>query len=86
VIAPRLAGAFRDCGLDTWRKRKDGMCPIIFRLGHHRKTIAAPTGFAVPPEYWNEENRFSFFEKSESNIGVVTSKSFSFLPKRTCFL
>ncbi|MCK0148239.1 site-specific integrase [Arenibacter sp. F26102] len=43
--------------MDTRRKRKDGMCPIIFRLSHHRKTIAISTGFAVPPEYWNENNR-----------------------------
>ncbi|PIB27592.1 site-specific integrase [Maribacter sp. 4G9] len=43
--------------IDTRRKRKDGMCPIIFRLSHHRKTIAISTGFAVPPEYWNEKNR-----------------------------
>ena len=43
--------------MDTRRKRKDGMCPIIFRLSHHRKTIAIATGFAVPPEYWNEKNR-----------------------------
>ncbi len=33
------------------------MCPIIFRLSHHRKTIAISTGFALPPEYWNEKNR-----------------------------
>ncbi len=43
--------------IDTRRKRKDGMCPIIFRLSHHRKTITIATGFAVPPEYWNEKNR-----------------------------
>ncbi len=43
--------------MDTRRKRKDGMCPIIFRLSHHRKTIAISTGFAVPPEYWNNKNR-----------------------------
>ena len=43
--------------MDSRRKRKDGMCPIIFRLSHHRKTIAISTGFAVPPEYWNEKNR-----------------------------
>ena len=43
--------------IDSRRKRKDGMCPIIFRLSHHRKTIAISTGFAVPPEYWNEKNR-----------------------------
>ncbi|MDT7828290.1 site-specific integrase [Pricia sp. S334] len=43
--------------IDTRRKRKDGMCPIIFRLSHHRKTIAISTGFAVPPEYWNAKNR-----------------------------
>ncbi|WP_176801481.1 site-specific integrase [Kriegella aquimaris] len=43
--------------VDTRRKRKDGMCPIIFRLSHHRKTIAIATGLAVPPEYWNQKNR-----------------------------
>ncbi|TLF47019.1 site-specific integrase [Maribacter aurantiacus] len=43
--------------IDTRRKRKDGMCPIIFRLSHHRKTITISTGFAVPPEYWNEKKR-----------------------------
>lgn len=43
--------------MDTRRKRKDGMCPIIFRLSHHRKTIAIATGFAIPPEYWNNKNR-----------------------------
>ncbi|WP_373519125.1 phage integrase SAM-like domain-containing protein [Pricia sp.] len=43
--------------MDKRRKRKDGMCPIIFRLSHHRKTISITTGFAVPPEYWNEKNR-----------------------------
>ena len=43
--------------IDTRRKRKDGMFPIIFRLSHHRKTIAISTGFAVPLEYWNDKNR-----------------------------
>lgn len=43
--------------IDTRRKRKDGMYPIIFRLSHHRKTLAISTGFAVPPEYWNEKKR-----------------------------
>jgi len=43
--------------IDARRKRKDGMCPIIFRLSHHRKTITIATGFAVPPEYWNQNNR-----------------------------
>ena len=33
------------------------MSPIIFRLSHYRKTIAISTGFAVPPEYWNDKNR-----------------------------
>ena len=43
--------------IDTRRKRRDGMCPIIIRLSHHRKTIAISTGFAVPPEFWSENNR-----------------------------
>ncbi len=43
--------------MDTRRKRKNGTCPIIFRLSHHRKTIAISTGFAVPPEFWNEKSR-----------------------------
>ncbi len=50
--------------MDTRHTRKDGMSPIIFRLSHHRKTIAISTGFAVPPEYWNLSLgvvRFLFF-------------------------
>ena len=43
--------------MDTRRKRKNGTCPIVFRLSHHRKTIAISTGFAVPPEFWNEKSR-----------------------------
>ncbi len=43
--------------MDTRRKRKNGMCPIILRLSHHRKTIAISTGFAVPSEFWNEKSR-----------------------------
>lgn len=43
--------------MDSRRKRKNGTCPIIFRLSHHRKTIAISTGFAVPPEFWNEKSR-----------------------------
>lgn len=43
--------------IDARRKRKDGTCPIIFRLSHHRKTISIPTGFAIPLEYWNERDR-----------------------------
>lgn len=43
--------------IDTRRKRKDGMCPIIFRLSHHRKTISISTGFAVPSEFWNDKIR-----------------------------
>lgn len=43
--------------MDTRRKRKNGTCPIIFRLSHYRKTIAISTGFAVPPEFWNEKSR-----------------------------
>lgn len=43
--------------MDTRRKRKNGMCPIILRLSHHRKTIAISTGIAAPPEFWNEKSR-----------------------------
>lgn len=43
--------------MDTRRKRKNGTCPIVFRLSHHRKTIAISTGFAVPPEFWNKKSR-----------------------------
>ncbi|MCM4167088.1 Tyrosine recombinase XerC [Arenibacter antarcticus] len=43
--------------IDARRKRKDGTCPIIFRLSHHRKTITISTGFVIPFEYWNEKNR-----------------------------
>lgn len=43
--------------MDTRRKRKDGTCPIIFRLSHHRKTTAIAAGFTVSPQYWNERNR-----------------------------
>ena len=43
--------------MDTRRKRINGTCPIVFRLSHHRKTIAISTGFAVPPEFWNEKSR-----------------------------
>ena len=43
--------------LDSRRKRKDGSCPIIFRLSHHRKTIAISSGISLPPEYWNEKKR-----------------------------
>ena len=43
--------------MDTRRKRKNGSCPIVFRLSHYRKTIAISTGFAVPPEFWNEKSR-----------------------------
>ncbi|MDC6405265.1 MULTISPECIES: phage integrase SAM-like domain and Arm DNA-binding domain-containing protein [Maribacter] len=43
--------------IDTRRKRKDGLFPIIFRLSHYRKTITISTGFAVPPEYWNAKKR-----------------------------
>ena len=43
--------------IDTRRKRKDGTCPIIYRLSHHRKTIAIASGISVPPEYWNQKKR-----------------------------
>ncbi|WP_394972544.1 phage integrase SAM-like domain-containing protein [uncultured Croceitalea sp.] len=43
--------------LDTRRKRADGTCPIIFRLGHHRRTVPIPSGFFVPPKFWNENTR-----------------------------
>jgi len=43
--------------LDTRRTRKDGTCPIIFRLSHHRKTISIATGLFVQPQYWNTKTR-----------------------------
>ena len=52
--------------IDTRRIRNDGMCPIIFRLSHHRKTITISTGFAVPSESWNDKTR----EVKKTYMGV----------------
>lgn len=67
--------------MDTRRKRKDGMYPIIFRLSHHRKTIAISTGFAVPPEYWNEKNRE--VKKTYSGVSSVARLNNLLTKKKT---
>tara|TARA_R110000744_G_scaffold169820_1_gene287856 strand:+ start:187 stop:1401 length:1215 start_codon:yes stop_codon:yes gene_type:complete len=67
--------------MDTRRKRKDGMCPIIFRLSHHRKTIAISTGFAVPPEYWNEKNRE--VKRSYNGVSSVARLNNLLIKKKT---
>ena len=67
--------------IDTRRKRKDGMCPIIFRLSHHRKTIAISTGFAVSPEYWNEKNRE--VKKTYNGVSSVARMNNLLIKKKT---
>ncbi|NQY00469.1 MAG: site-specific integrase, partial [Flavobacteriaceae bacterium] len=43
--------------LDTRRIKKDGTCPLVFRLTHFRKTTAISTGYALEPKYWNDKAR-----------------------------
>lgn len=43
--------------LDTRRKKKDGLCPIILRVGHKRTTTAIPLGFHVSEKDWDDRNR-----------------------------
>ncbi len=67
--------------IDARRKRKDGTCPIIFRLSHHRKTIAIATGFSVPPEHWSEKTRE--VKKNYKGVSSVTRLNNLLTKKKT---
>ncbi|TLF44461.1 site-specific integrase [Maribacter aurantiacus] len=69
--------------LDARRKRKDGTCPIIFRLSHHRKTIAIPSGISVPPEYWDQKKRE--VKRNYQGVSSVTRLNNMLTKKKTEF-
>lgn len=69
--------------IDARRKRKDGTCPIIFRLSHHRKTIAIPSGISVPPEYWNQKKRE--VKRNYQGVSSVTRLNNLLTKKKTEF-
>ncbi|HEY1009969.1 MAG TPA: site-specific integrase [Daejeonella sp.] len=56
--------------LDTRRKKKDGLYPIIMRLGHKRTTTAIPLGFYVSEKDWDDKNRL--VRKNCLSVGNVT--------------
>ncbi len=43
--------------LDKRRKKSDATYPIVFRIGHHRKTLAIPTGYFIPEKDWDAKRR-----------------------------
>ncbi|ASV31505.1 site-specific integrase [Maribacter cobaltidurans] len=69
--------------LDARRERKDGTCPIIFRLSHHRKTIAIPSGISVPPVYWDQKKRE--VKRNYQGVSSVTRLNNMLTKKKTKF-
>ena len=55
--------------LDKRRIRKNGTCPLIFRLSHHRKTIPISTGFTIDPKHWNNKTRT--IKKSYKDVSSI---------------
>ncbi|WP_276366312.1 site-specific integrase [Chryseolinea sp. H1M3-3] len=43
--------------LDTRRKKADQTYPILLRLSHNGKTTGLSTGFSIPEQYWDFDNR-----------------------------
>jgi len=43
--------------IDKRRIKKDGSCPIIFRLTHNRKSTAISTGYSVEEKFWDDKKR-----------------------------
>ena len=43
--------------LDSRRKKKDGSCPIVLRLSHHRQSTSIALGYSVPESEWDEKRR-----------------------------
>ncbi|MFN8301933.1 MAG: site-specific integrase [Saprospiraceae bacterium] len=43
--------------LDTRRRKKDGACPLVLRLTHHRKTTSISLGYSIPASEWDEKRR-----------------------------
>jgi len=56
--------------LDTRRKNKDGLYPIILRLGHNRTTTAIPLGFHVSEKDWDKKSKM--VKNTCLNVGSVT--------------
>ncbi len=43
--------------LDTRRRKKDGSCPLLLRLGHNAMTVPISLNMSVPPKDWDEDTR-----------------------------
>ncbi|MBS1773049.1 MAG: site-specific integrase [Bacteroidetes bacterium] len=56
--------------LDTRRKKKDGLYPIVMRLGHNRTTTAIPLGYHIHEKDWDEKNRL--VKNSYKGVSSVT--------------
>jgi integrase len=53
--------------LDKRRKKQDGTFPVVFRIGHFRRTVVIQTGFAVPEKAWDAKRRE--IKKSFTDLG-----------------
>lgn len=69
--------------LDARRKRKDGTCPIIFRLSHHRKTTAIPSGISLFPGYRDQKKRE--VKRNYQGVSSVTRLNNMLTKKKTEF-
>ena len=43
--------------LDTRRQKKDKTFPVIFRIGHNRRTIAINSGYSINEKEWDASER-----------------------------
>lgn len=60
--------------IDTRHARKNGTCPIIFRLSHNRQTTSIKTGYFVEPKFWSKEKSKIFNSyKGYRNIPEINS-------------
>jgi integrase/recombinase XerD len=56
--------------LDTRRKKKSGLYPLILRVGHLRRTTSIPLGYSIPEKDWDEKNRV--VRKTYEGVNSVT--------------
>ena len=66
--------------LDTRRKKKDGTYPLVFRIGHHRRTVVIQTGYNIPEKDWDSKRRV--IKKTYSEINSVTRANNKLLRQR----
>ena len=70
--------------LDKRSKKKDGTYPLVFRLGHNRRTVSIPTGYNLLEKDWDEKKRV--VRKGFKGVNSVERLNNQFLKRKTLML